>query len=144
MFDQDDIVNFLKTIQEKLTQSQYTNIDLSSTVAMLYIGEHRRLYPIKKPVKIDIDNLLNIDYQKKRLIANTTNFIKSRPANNVLLWGERGTGKSSLIKGLIKKFSTVGLRMIQVFTKDILSIHYLYDFINSNNYYRFIIFIDDL
>lgn len=144
MLDEDSIVSLLKSIQERLAQNQDTNIDLSSTVAMLYTGADKKLYPIKKPVRIEIDNLLNIDYQKKRVIANTTNFIKLKPANNVLLWGERGTGKSSLIKGLIKKFSAVGLRMIQVFTKDILSIHYLYEFINSNNYYRFIIFIDDL
>ncbi|HIJ60533.1 MAG TPA: DUF815 domain-containing protein, partial [Nitrospirae bacterium] len=77
-------------------------------------------------------------------LSNTTNFIKGKPANNVLLWGEKGTGKSSLIKGLIKKFSSVGLRMIQVFNQDILTIHYIYDFVSKYSYYRFIIFIDDL
>ncbi|MCX8026826.1 MAG: ATP-binding protein [Thermodesulfovibrionales bacterium] len=143
-FQEDSILEFLKTLQDKLSANKKPHIDLSNTVAMLYIGDTKTLFPIKNPVKIDIDNLLNIEYQKKRVLNNTTNFIKLKPANNVLLWGERGTGKSSLIKGLIRKFSSVGLRMIQVFTKDILSIHYLYDFISSNNYYRFIIFIDDL
>ncbi|MCX8069067.1 MAG: ATP-binding protein [Thermodesulfovibrionales bacterium] len=141
----EDILSILtKLYHLASTKEQENKIDLSETVALLWNGKTRSFRPIKKPVKIDIDNLLNIDYQKKKLLANTTNFIKGKSANNVLLWGEKGTGKSSLIKGLIKKFSSVGLRMIQVFNQDILTIHYIYDFVCKHSYYRFIIFIDDL
>ncbi len=134
----------LKRLQQITENEEAESFDISEIVAFLWNGAHRRLYPIQRPVAIDIDNLLNIEEQKKKVLANTTNFIKGRAANNVLLWGEKGTGKSSLIKGLLKKFSPVGLRMIQVFNQDINTIHYMYDFIYRHSYYRFIIFIDDL
>jgi predicted AAA+ superfamily ATPase len=141
-----DIVLKLTTALERLLlleESSY-QIDLGVTTAMFWDGQTRRLHPISRPVKVDLDSLLNIEVQKKRVLANTTNFIKGKKANNVLLWGEKGTGKSSLIKGLLKKFAPVGLRMIQVLNRDILTIHYIYDFIYRHSYYRFIIFIDDL
>lgn len=138
------MVSFFKRLEQFLRAQEDYQIDLSQTVAMLWNGEQRRLHPIHRPVKVDIDSLIAVENQKKRLLTNTTNFIKGRPANHVLLWGEKGTGKSSLVKGLIKKFAPVGLRMIQVFNRDILTIHYLYDFIYRHGYYRFIIFIDDL
>ncbi len=141
-----DIVLKLTNALERLLllEESANEIDLRVTTAMLWNGQNRRLYPISRPVNIDLDTLLYVDMQKKRLLANTTNFIKGRKANNVLLWGEKGTGKSSLIKGLLKKFAPVGLRMIQVFNRDILTIHYIYEFIYRHSYYRFIIFIDDL
>lgn len=141
----EEILTLLKRLYHIASISkQEDKIDLSNTMALLWNGQRRDFRPIKRPVRIDIDNLLNIDYQKKKVLANTTNFIKGKTANNVLLWGEKGTGKSSLIKGLIKKFSSVGLRMIQVFNQDILTIHHIYDFVCKHSYYRFIIFIDDL
>ncbi len=62
----------------------------------------------------------------------------------MLLWGERGTGKSSLVKSLLSTFAETNLRIIQVYKHDILTIQEMYDFIAAGKAYRFIIFIDDL
>ena len=78
------------------------------------------------------------------MVRNTKKFIEGRRANNVLLWGERGTGKSSLLKSLLTVFDGTPLRMVQIYKHDILTIQDLYDIIAASKPYRFILFIDDL
>jgi predicted AAA+ superfamily ATPase len=63
---------------------------------------------------IELDDLLNIDRQKARIDANTEQFVAGYPANNVLLWGARGTGKSSLIHALLNRYAVRGLRLIEM------------------------------
>jgi predicted AAA+ superfamily ATPase len=112
--------------------------------AFVWNGRKKSLKPIKRPANIDHDCLIGIDAIKKEVIRNTKNFINGLRSNNVLLWGERGTGKSSLIKSLLTTFADTGLRLIQVHKHDILTIQDMYDLIFENKAYRFIIFIDDL
>jgi len=112
--------------------------------AFLWDGQRKSLKPIRRPAHIDHDDLIGIDAVKKEVIRNTKNFIAGLRANNVLLWGERGTGKSSLVKSLLSTFAETNLRIIQVYKHDILTIQEMYDFIAVGKTYRFIIFIDDL
>lgn len=118
--------------------------DMRKYSAFLWNGKNGGLQPIRNPVRINADELGGIEEHKKTVIANTRNFAVGKPANNVLLWGERGTGKSSLIKAMLGLFARRNLRMIQVYTHDILGIPGIYDVIARNEEYRFIIFIDDL
>ncbi len=130
-----------KILDEKLEKKE-VNLDFKNNIAFLYEGKF--LKPVKDPKLPDIKNLLGIENQKKQILYNTEKFINGKPANNVLLWGERGTGKSSLVKGLLKIFSEKGLRMILVSKRDIFSLWEIYDLVENYPEYRFIIFIDDL
>jgi predicted AAA+ superfamily ATPase len=112
--------------------------------AYLWDGQKKCLKPVKRPAHIDHGDLIGIDSIKREIIRNTKNFINSMRANNVLLWGERGTGKSSLVKSLLTTFADTSLRMIQVYKHDTLTIQEMYNLFSENKSYRFIIFIDDL
>ncbi len=91
----------------------------------------------------DLDDLVGIDRQKTVLEKNTRQFLKGYPANNVLLWGSRGTGKSSVVRALLNKYVDSGLRIIQVDKHDL---DYLPDIFAqiSKLPYRYIILCDDL
>lgn len=118
--------------------------DFAQHQAYLWDGRKKSLKPIKRPAAIDHDDLIGIDSIKKEVIRNTKNFLDGTRANNVLLWGERGTGKSSLVKSLLTTFADTNLRMIQVYKHDILTIQEMYDLVADNKACRFILFIDDL
>lgn len=120
------------------------DVDIERFLAFTWNGKRKTLSPVQRPAQITPAELLGIDDHKKRVLENTRNFINGRRANNVLLWGERGTGKSSLVKSLLSEFANTDLRIIQVFKHDILTVQELYDFISRNKRYRFILFIDDL
>ncbi len=112
--------------------------------AFFWDGARRLLKPIKRPVRIDQNDLIGVDAIKKAVLRNTEHFINGGKANNVLLWGERGTGKSSLLKSLLTIFDDTPLRMVQIYKHDILTIQELYDLVARNATYRFVLFIDDL
>jgi uncharacterized protein len=107
-------------------------------------GTRKILKPIKRPVQIKSDDLIGIDLVKNEVVRNTRNFIEGKKANNVLLWGERGTGKSSLLKSLLTIFENTPLRMVQIYKHDILTLQEMYGLLARNDAYRFILFIDDL
>lgn len=77
-------------------------------------GYRHELVPVPGVSRIDLDDLLCIDSQKQAIVRNTRQFLAGLPANNALLWGPRGTGKSSLLKALLNRYSSHGLRMIEV------------------------------
>jgi predicted AAA+ superfamily ATPase len=118
--------------------------DVLGHQAFRWEGRSRSLLPIKRPVRMDPANLLGIDDCKAVVMDNTRCFAAGSRANNVLLWGERGTGKSSLLRSLLHAFAGTDLRMVEVYKHDILTIRDLYDFFTSHPSFRFIILIDDL
>ena len=136
--------NKLDRLLEQYVGRRPSNADIGGHQAFLWNGKSRSLEPIRRPARIDPSALLGIDEHKDRVLNNTRRFIAGSPANNVLLWGERGTGKSSLIKSLLTAFSKTTLRMIQILKHDILTVLDLYDIIADNPSFRFILFIDDL
>jgi predicted AAA+ superfamily ATPase len=101
------------------------------------------LQAVKHPHRMRLDDLLNIDRQKAALVRNTEQFVAGRTANNVLLWGSRGTGKSSLIKALLTEFASRGLRLIEVDKLDLVDLPEIVDPLYERSE-RYVIFTDDL
>ena len=101
------------------------------------------LYAVPHPHKIQLADICNVDAQKAEIVRNTAQFVKGFPANNVLLTGARGTGKSTLVKALLSEFSSAGLRIIEVDKQDLVALPDIVALI-SNRPERFIIFCDDL
>jgi len=90
-----------------------------------------------------LDELLGVDEQKDIMINNTRQFLQGLPANNALLWGSRGTGKSSIVKALLNEYGDQGLRVIQVEKEDLIYIPEIFAAV-ENQPYRFIMLCDDL
>jgi len=90
-----------------------------------------------------LDDLLGIERQKETMVENTRQFIAGFPANNVLLWGTRGTGKSSLVRAILHTYAREGLRLIQVDKSDLVHLPDIVAEIRGEPY-RFIIFADDV
>jgi predicted AAA+ superfamily ATPase len=101
------------------------------------------LEPVLHPHRISFADLKDIDEQKRRLRENTAQFVAGRPANNVLLTGARGTGKSSLVKAALNEFAPKGLRLIEVDKRDLVDLPDIVDLV-ADRKERFVIFCDDL
>ena len=101
------------------------------------------LQPVAHPHHIRLSDLLGIGRQKEIIEANTRQFVEGRTANNVLLTGARGTGKSSLIKAVLNRYARQGLRLIEVDKHDLVDLADIVDLVSSRPE-RFIIYCDDL
>ncbi|MBB3102376.1 ATP-binding protein [Azomonas macrocytogenes] len=101
------------------------------------------LVPVREPALIRFEDLRNVERQKEAIERNTRQFVEGRPANNVLLTGARGTGKSSLIKACLQAFQERGLRLIEIDKDDLADLRLLVQLIR-NRPERFILFCDDL
>lgn len=99
--------------------------------------------PINNTDKVMLSDMVGYEIQKKALTENTEDFLKGIPANNVLLYGDAGTGKSSCVKALINEYYAAGLRMIEIYKHQFRDLSEIIATIKNRNY-RFIIFIDDL
>jgi hypothetical protein len=99
--------------------------------------------PVPEIESMQLDDLLGIDEQKRVVEQNTRQFLAGAPANNVLLWGTRGTGKSSLVRALLHSYAPRGLRVIQVDKDDLVHLPAMVDLIKRQPY-RFILFSDDV
>jgi predicted AAA+ superfamily ATPase len=102
-----------------------------------------RLLPIAEPVAFDLDDLVGVDTALARLLENTEQFVSGLPSNHVLLYGERGTGKSSAVKGLLGRFGSRGLRMVEVHKDDLLHLPRVLEVLRGAPQ-RCILFCDDL
>jgi predicted AAA+ superfamily ATPase len=118
-------------------------IDWSQTHAAIWRQAKSYLRPVVHIDPIQLADLVGIDQQKQRLLDNTQRFIQQKPANNALLWGARGTGKSSLIKAVFNAYKEQGLRLIEVDKTDLISLPEIVDDIREMPQ-RFIIYCDDL
>lgn len=101
------------------------------------------IQPITLPHRISLDALFGIESQKQRIEQNTRQFVQGFPANNVLLTGARGTGKSSLVKALLNRYADQGLRLIEVEKHYLVDLHDIVEIIHQRPE-RFILFCDDL
>jgi len=145
--DNDIILSAFEKLDQLLDQyvsPGMQDADVTGHQAFLWEGKRKTLRPVERPVHLDAADLVGIDGHKHELLENTKRFIAGGRANNALLWGERGTGKSSLVKSLLTAFEGAGLRMVQVLKHDILTVQDLYGIIARHPSLRFIIFIDDL
>lgn len=105
--------------------------------------QHGYLEAVTHRSSIRLDDLHNIDHQKQQITANTWQFVNGFSANNVLLTGSRGTGKSSLIKALLNAFADEGLLMIEVDKEQLIDLPEILSLIRARKE-RFILFCDDL
>ena len=101
------------------------------------------LEPVKITDTTRLDELLGVEEQKQIMVNNTRQFLQGLPANNALLWGSRGTGKSSIVKALLNEYGDEGLRVIQVEKEDLIYISEIFAAIEDQPY-RFIMLCDDL
>jgi predicted AAA+ superfamily ATPase len=101
------------------------------------------LQPVTHVSRIALDDLQHVEAQKQQIAQNTRQFVQRRPANNVLLTGARGTGKSSLIKACLHQFADDGLRLIEVDKADLADLPDIVDLV-AGRPERFVIFCDDL
>jgi predicted AAA+ superfamily ATPase len=101
------------------------------------------LEPVRVTDTTTLSELLGVDEQKEIMVNNTRQFLKGLPANNALLWGSRGSGKSSLVKALLNEFAPQGLRFIQVEKEDLIYLSEIFTAV-ENQPYRFILLCDDL
>ena len=146
-----EIVSFLERIAIALeniaNKNRVKKISISDESCYLWSTERMNLLPIKNINNIGINLLHAIDNVKEVLIQNTSNFAKGLPANNVLLWGARGMGKSSIIKAIHSDLYDVNagkrLILIEVYREDINTLPLLLTKLNDFKH-RFIIFCDDL
>ncbi|MBP2673719.1 MAG: ATPase [Deltaproteobacteria bacterium] len=106
-------------------------------------GDSGRIVPVEHPHRIDLSLLVGIDGPKEELVRNTAQFVSGAGANHVLLWGERGTGKSSSVKGLLEVFGPKGLRIVELARWDLFSFPKIAGQLRGLPY-RFILFCDDL
>ncbi len=104
---------------------------------------HGYLEPVQHVHRIGLDDLQNIEPQKLAIERNTRQFISLKPANNVLLTGARGTGKSSLVKAVLNQFADYGLRLIEVEKEHLVDLPDIVDRV-ANRPERFVVFCDDL
>ena len=137
----DKLLDRLETLLPAGTQP----VDWSAGTAFRWRKRAGRGYldPVRHPHAIAFSDLKDIDEQKKRLRENTAQFVAGKPANNVLLTGARGTGKSSLVKAALNEFSRKGLRLIEVDKADLVDLPDIVDLVAGRKE-RFVVFCDDL
>ena len=141
----EQLLNHLETfLPKQLTEEQW-----KSSTAFRWrrrdsiFGSIGFLQPVKHVADITFEDLKNIDHQRDAIRDNTKNFIHKRPANNILLTGARGTGKSSLIKASLHEFADQGLRLVEVEKEHLADLADITDVL-ADRPERFIIFCDDL
>ena len=120
--------------------------DWSTSIAWRYrkrSSGHGTLEPVRHVAAMQLTDLKEIDGQKEKIERNTQQFVDGKPANNVLLTGARGTGKSSLIKACLNAYAAQGLRLIEVDKADLIDLPDIVDVV-SERPEKFIVFCDDL
>jgi predicted AAA+ superfamily ATPase len=131
---------------ESVLPQPLTQPDWNASIAYRYrkrSSGHGTLEPVRHVGKMPLDALKEIEQQKEKIQRNTQQFVQSQPANNVLLTGARGTGKSSLIRACLQAYAAQGLRLIEVDKADLIDLPDIIDVV-SERPEKFIIFCDDL
>lgn len=131
---------------ERISPPERAGSELDSYDAFLWQAERKYLQPVPEISRVDLDLLKGVDRQKEMLLANTQQFADGFGANNALLWGARGMGKSSLIKaihGYINRATPHRLALIEINREDIPSLPQLLRILRDSKR-RFVLFCDDL
>lgn len=118
-------------------------MDWTQTKAAVFRRSSGRLKPIVGIEPVMLEDLIGIERQKTALISNTEQFLHGGFANNALLWGSRGTGKSSLVKALLNTYADQGLRVVEFYKEDLSYLPEIVDVLRDEPF-RFILFLDDL
>jgi predicted AAA+ superfamily ATPase len=133
-------------IESILPQPLSAPADWNASIAWRYRRRnsgHGVLEPVKHVATMALDSLREIDVQKEKIERNTRQFVEGKPANNVLLTGARGTGKSSLIRACLQAYAPQGLRLIEVDKAELVDLPDIVEVV-SQRPEKFIVFSDDL
>ncbi len=138
------VTAFLDRYEAQLPATR-PEVDWSETLAARWMaqGDGGWLRPLKVSLDLNLDDLQGVDRQKALLVANTRQFASGLPANNALLWGARGTGKSSLVRAMLAEYQSQGLRLIEIDKSDLIHLPALIEHI-AGQPWRFLLFCDDL
>ena len=131
---------------ESVLPQPLTAPDWGAAIAYRYrkrSSGHANLEPVRHVGAMRLDDLKEVDPQKEKIRLNTLQFVNGQPANNVLLTGARGTGKSSLIRACLNEYAAQGLRLIEVDKADLVDLADIVDVV-SERPEKFIVFCDDL
>ena len=130
---------------ERISPPPATAPDMSGAAAFVWHVAPDRLSPVSKVARVDLPLLVGIDRSRDTLLDNTLNFAQGLPANNALLWGARGMGKSSLVKAVHAEVCAQGfdLKIVEVQREDLPSIGRLLTILRDSSA-RFLLFCDDL
>jgi predicted AAA+ superfamily ATPase len=142
-----EILRRIADALERLAPPAPPALDFGSADAFVWYAEDHRLAAVRRVNRVEMSLLKGIDRVRDLLIENTERFARGLPANNALLWGARGMGKSSLVKaahaGTAVAYPKAGLKLIEIHREDIESLPDLMGFLR-NAPQRFIVFCDDL
>lgn len=139
----DTFINTLSDVLKRLQQSLPELHKKTDFSAPAYYWKNKQLLPIYKPKAIYLDDLKGIEHQKEKIIQNTLQFIHGLPANDILLTGSRGTGKSSIVRALLHRYRNQGLRLIEIERNDLCDL-YLIEKQLLGRPEKYIIYCDDL
>ena len=132
---------------ERISPNIDEKIDLSKSDGFIYDDSLKNLKPVKKISRVPIQLLKGLENQKDILLKNTQNFANNLPANNALLWGAKGTGKSSLVKSVHAEINIQNnekIKLIEIHREDINNLPYLLSKLADYNENKFILLCDDL
>ncbi|MDO8413526.1 MAG: ATP-binding protein [Gallionellaceae bacterium] len=133
----------LARLERLLPAARPTEPDWKTACAFRWDHQQRTLHPVPNFQRIALADLLGIDQQKQRIQQNTLQFVRGGTANNVLLSGARGTGKSSLVKALLNEYAEQGLRVIQIDKQGLMDLPLIIGMVQGR-VERFILYCDDL
>ena len=142
-----EILNRIAEALERISPNIDEKIDLSESDGFVYDDSLKNLKPVKKISRVPIQLLKGLENQKDILLKNTQNFANNFPANNALLWGAKGTGKSSLVKSVhaeINSQNNIKIKLIEIHREDINNLPYLLSKLSDYNENKFILLCDDL
>ena len=142
-----EILNRIAEALERISPNIDEKIDLSKSDGFIYDDSLKNLKPVKKISRVPFQLLKGLENQKDILLKNTKNFANNLPANNALLWGAKGTGKSSLVKSVhaeINNQNNKKIKLIEIHREDINNLPYLLSKLADYNENKFILLCDDL
>ena len=142
-----EILNRIAEALERISPNIHDKIDLSKSDGFVYDDSLKNLKPVKKISRVPIQLLKGLENQKDILLKNTQNFANNLPANNALLWGAKGTGKSSLVKSVHAEINIQNnekIKLIEIHREDINNLPYLLSKLADYNENKFILLCDDL
>ena len=136
-------VDIVASYRERMEQIGKHGYGIYAKYRMFYINSQNQIVPVKNPDKVRLSSLVSYEQEKKVIMDNTNALLEGRPAANILLTGDAGTGKSSTIKAVVNELYTKGLRILEVRKDQLREIPAILDELNTNPL-KFILFIDDL
>jgi len=141
-----DRLDALSRLIERAVPPAQPEVDFDAADAFVWHPATRSLQPIKRVNRVDLSLLKGVDRMRDILVDNTERFARGLPANNVLLWGARGMGKSSLVKSVhagVSRSEETRLKLIEIHREDIETLPELMAMVRESSH-RFIVFCDDL